>query len=86
MLRMCLCAYVRVCVHVCVRACVCVCVCVCVCATVRVCTRVCTRVCVSACVCVYRGLGGLLCITLYFLCLSCVQYILRQFFNIIIKK
>ena len=62
---------VRVCVRACVYVCATVCVCVCVCATVCVC--VCVRLCAR--VCMYRGLRGLSCITLYFLCLSCVQYI-----------
>ena len=61
--------------------CVCVCVrkCVCVCACVYVCVCMCALH-VRVCMCVYRGLRGLSCITLYFLCLSCVQYKLRQFY------
>ena len=65
---------------------VCVCVFVCMCVCVHVYVRVCTCVCATVRVCVYRGLRGLSCTTLYFLCLSCVQYILRQFFNIIITN
>ena len=61
---MCVCVYVKVCVHVCVyvRVCVCVCegLCVCVCVWgggyVCVCVKVC--VCEGLCVCVYICLCG----------------------------
>ena len=54
-IMLCVCVWVRACMHACVRVCVCPCECVhgCMCVHVCVCMCVCVHVCVCVCACVY---------------------------------